>query len=99
MPTPASAEIELIQFLKAVEDGSVSLTPELEPQDVYAGNVSYTASNSWRIVVYKYNPAISYEAENHRNRPHGRRRLREQPTSAATISREASSRHFCFCPS
>jgi hypothetical protein len=52
MPVPASAEIELSQFLKAIEDGSVSLTPEQEPQDVYAGNVSYVASNGWRIVVY-----------------------------------------------
>ena len=49
---PAATEVELIQFLKAVEDGSVSLTPEQEPQDVYAGNVSYIASNGWRIVVY-----------------------------------------------
>jgi hypothetical protein len=52
MPTPTSAEVELSQFLKAVEDGSVLLTPEQEPQDVYAGNVSYVASNGWRIVVY-----------------------------------------------
>jgi hypothetical protein len=52
MPTPTSAEVELSQFLKAVEDGSVSLTPEQEPQDVYTGNVSYNASNGWRIVVY-----------------------------------------------
>ena len=52
MSTPTSAEDELCVFLKAVEDGSVSLTPEQEPQDVYAGNVSYIASNGWRIVVY-----------------------------------------------
>ena len=52
MPPHSSAEIELSHFLKAVEDGSVSLTPELEPQDVYAGNVCYIASNGWRIVVY-----------------------------------------------
>jgi hypothetical protein len=52
MPVPASVEVELSQFLKAVEDGSVSLTPEQEPQDIYAGNVSYIASNGWRIVVY-----------------------------------------------
>ena len=51
MPT-TSAEIELSKFLKAVEDGSVSLIPEQEPQDVYAGNISYLASNGWRIVVF-----------------------------------------------
>lgn len=50
--TSTSTELELSQFLKAVEDGSISLTPEQEPQDVYAGNVSYTGSNGWRIVVF-----------------------------------------------
>ena len=49
MPTPAEAELS--QFLKAIEDGSVSLTPEQEPQDVYAGNVSYIASNGWRMPI------------------------------------------------
>lgn len=49
---PASAEVELRQFLKAIEDGTVSLTPEQEPQEVYAGNVSYLASNGWRIVIF-----------------------------------------------
>ena len=52
MPMPTSAEVELSQFLKAIEDGSVSLTPEQEPQEVYAGNVNYIASNGWRIVIY-----------------------------------------------
>jgi hypothetical protein len=47
-----SAESELNQFLRAVEGGSVRLRPEQEAQDVYAGNVSYAASNGWRIVVY-----------------------------------------------
>jgi len=51
MPT-TSAEIELSKFLKAVEVGSVLLIPEQEPQDVYAGNISYLASNGWRIVVF-----------------------------------------------
>ncbi len=48
----SSAEIELYDFLKATEDGSVSLVPEQEPQEVYAGDVSYIASNGWRIVVF-----------------------------------------------
>jgi len=51
MPTPSSAEVELSQFLRSIEDGSVSLTPEQDPQDVYAANVGYSASNGWRIVV------------------------------------------------
>ena len=45
-------EQELAAFLKAIEDGSVFLRPEHQPQDVYAGNVGYVASNGWRIVVY-----------------------------------------------
>jgi hypothetical protein len=51
MPS-TSAEDELTQFLRAIENGSITLRPEQEPQDVYAGNVSYAASNGWRIVVY-----------------------------------------------
>lgn len=47
-----SAEIELSHFLKAIEDGSVLLSPEQEPQDIYAGNISYNASNGWRVVVF-----------------------------------------------
>jgi|SRR5215469_2327094 len=52
MATPTSAEAELSHFLMAIEDGSVSITPEQEPQDVYAGNISYNASNGWRIFVF-----------------------------------------------
>jgi hypothetical protein len=51
MPS-ATAQTELAEFLRAIERGSVSLTPEQEPQDVYAGNVSYAASNGWRVVVF-----------------------------------------------
>jgi hypothetical protein len=46
----SATEQEVAGF--AIEEGSVSLRPEHEPQDVYAGNVSYVASNGWRIVVY-----------------------------------------------
>jgi len=34
------AEAELLQFLKAIEQGAISLRPENDPQDTYAGNVS-----------------------------------------------------------
>jgi hypothetical protein len=44
--------VEVSQFLKAVEDGSVSLTSEQEPRTFMPGNVRYIASNGWRIVVY-----------------------------------------------
>ena len=46
------SETEILQFLKAIEEGVVCLRPEWEPQDVYSGNVPYAASNGWRIVVY-----------------------------------------------
>jgi hypothetical protein len=45
-------EEELLRFLHALEEGEVSLQPEEEPQHVYAGNVSYLASNGWRIVIF-----------------------------------------------
>jgi hypothetical protein len=49
---PSITENELLQFLKAIEEGAVSLHPESDPQDIYAGNVSYTASNGWRITIF-----------------------------------------------
>lgn len=39
-------------FFRAVEEGSVSLRPEGDPQDIYAGNVPYVASNGWRIKIF-----------------------------------------------
>jgi len=47
-----SPEHELACFLWAIEDGSVSLRPEQDPQDVYAGDVKYAASNGWGIVIF-----------------------------------------------
>jgi hypothetical protein len=45
-------EEELLQFLKSIEEGVVSLEPESIPQDIYAGNVSYKASNGWWIRIF-----------------------------------------------
>jgi hypothetical protein len=45
-------EEEVARFLRDVEEGRVVLTPDREPQDIYAGNVEYWASNSWRVVVF-----------------------------------------------
>jgi hypothetical protein len=46
-------EGELLEFLKAIEDGTIVLQPqECVPQDVYAGNVPYTASNGWQITIF-----------------------------------------------
>jgi hypothetical protein len=46
-------EEELLEFLKAIEEGTISLQPEeCIPQDIYAGNVPYAASNGWRITIF-----------------------------------------------
>jgi hypothetical protein len=49
---PSITEKELLQFLQEVEEGTISLHPESDPQDIYAGNVTYTASNGWRITIF-----------------------------------------------
>jgi len=49
---PSITEKELLQFLQEVEEGTISLHPEFHPQDIYAGNVTYTATNGWRITIF-----------------------------------------------
>lgn len=50
---PVSTEEELLEFLKAIEEGTIALQPEeCIPQDIYAGDVPYTASNGWRITIF-----------------------------------------------
>lgn len=51
MADPLSEE-EIRQFLGAIEDGLVTITPTAEPQDIDAGDVAYRASNGRRIVVF-----------------------------------------------
>jgi hypothetical protein len=46
------SEAELLEFLRAIEEGSVSLRPECNPQDIYAGNVPYVAGNGWKIKIF-----------------------------------------------
>lgn len=43
---------EALEFLRAIERGEITLVAERCPQDVYAGNVGYKASNGWTIVVF-----------------------------------------------
>ena len=45
-------EAEVLDFLHSVERGEVSLAPTHEPQEDYAGIVSYKASNGWEITVF-----------------------------------------------
>ncbi|WP_144395614.1 DUF7693 family protein [Pleionea sediminis] len=46
------SEKEIFTFLKRIESGEVELTPSLEPQRVYSGNVEYKASNGWKITIF-----------------------------------------------
>jgi hypothetical protein len=54
---------ELRAFFRAVEAGEIRLVAESEPQDVYAGNVIYRASNGWTLVVF--NDANEYDYVDH----------------------------------
>lgn len=46
------SESEVLDFLQAIEQGSITLTPQEDPQEVYAGDVTYSASNGWEITVF-----------------------------------------------
>jgi hypothetical protein len=64
-------EEELLEFLKAIEEGTISLRPdECIPQDIYAGNVPYTASNGWRITIF--NDCNEWDYVDHVIAPDGR---------------------------
>lgn len=47
-------EKEILEFLEKVETGEITLTPDFGciPQDVFAGDVPYEASNGWKITVF-----------------------------------------------
>ncbi len=46
------SEAEVLAFLNKIESGEVTLTSKHEPQAVYAGHVTYHASNGWQIVIF-----------------------------------------------
>ncbi|MCB9704848.1 MAG: hypothetical protein H6711_23435 [Myxococcales bacterium] len=43
---------EAIEFLQAIEAGAVTLRTPVSPQRIFAGDVTYAASNGWTLVVY-----------------------------------------------
>lgn len=43
---------ELLQFLQDIETGLIKLKPLRDPQDIFAGDVEYNASNGWKMVVF-----------------------------------------------
>jgi len=61
MPTVGSEELRA--FFRAIESGEIRLVAEIEPQEIYAGNVSYRASNGWRVVVF--NDANEFDYVDH----------------------------------
>ena len=57
------AEAEALAFLRAIETGAIALTTNELPLDVYAGNVTYRASNGWTIVVFNDCDSFDYVDE------------------------------------
>lgn len=45
-------EAEILTVLHAIESGTITLTPEMDPQMVCAGDVTYYASNGWKLTVF-----------------------------------------------
>jgi hypothetical protein len=43
---------ELMEFIKAVEDGTIALETTWNPESGDWGNISYVASNGWKITVF-----------------------------------------------
>lgn len=43
---------EVLAVLRQIETGEVLVTPDQHPFDVFAGNVSYEASNGWTFVIF-----------------------------------------------
>lgn len=49
---PAISHKEIWDFLQAIEDGDVTLSPEGDPQDIYSAAIVYHGSNAWKIVIF-----------------------------------------------
>lgn len=52
MDIHALEESEVREFLDGIEKGTITLLPKNDPQDVYAGDVEYEASNGWHIIIF-----------------------------------------------
>jgi hypothetical protein len=50
---------ELQAFLDAIETHAIDLVADVDPQDVYAGDVVYRASNGWTLTIF--NDANEYD--------------------------------------
>lgn len=79
-------EEELLEFLKAIEEGTIALQPESIPQDIYAGNVSYRASNGWQITIF--NDCNDWDYVDHVIAPDGRSLRFDDIDNFMSIARE-----------
>src|SRR5262252_4731045 len=80
-------EEELLEFLKAIEAGTILLQPEESiPQDIYAGNVPYTASNGWRITIF--NDCNEWDYLDHVIAPDGRSLSFDEIDNSMSVARE-----------
>lgn len=52
-------EREVLYFLRQIELGEVTLTPDIDPQVQYKGDVLFTASNGWKIEVSNWSGQFS----------------------------------------
>ena len=68
---PAISEAEALAFLRAIETGEILLTPQENPQSVYAGNVLYSAANGWTITIF--NDANEWDYIDEIKAPDGRK--------------------------
>ena len=80
-------EGELLEFLKAIEEGTIPLQPEeCIPQDIYAGNVPYRASNGWRITIF--NDCNEWDYVDHVSAPDGRSLSFDEIEDLMAVARE-----------
>ncbi len=47
---PAISTAEILEFLRAIEDGDITLSEK--PAEAWAGDITYTASNGWKIEIF-----------------------------------------------
>ncbi|MFA7447264.1 MAG: hypothetical protein WCY77_02400 [Weeksellaceae bacterium] len=46
-------EKDIINFLKDIENGKLSINPLINLEDVYSDNIIYSVNNGWEITIFK----------------------------------------------
>jgi hypothetical protein len=39
-------------FFIAIEEGWITIVPDISPEEAFCGDVEYTASNGWKITIF-----------------------------------------------